>query len=81
VSVADGDCDDSEPWVNPTALEICNDVDDNCDGQVDEGCNKEVATDDGTNKEPAACGCGTAAAFPSALLVGAALAAARRRRR
>lgn len=33
------DCDDADPAVNPDASEICGDtVDNNCDGQVDEGC-------------------------------------------
>ncbi len=29
------DCDDADPAVNPDAFEICNDVDDDCDGGVD----------------------------------------------
>lgn len=32
------DCDDSDASVNPGATELCNRVDDNCDGVVDEGC-------------------------------------------
>jgi hypothetical protein len=32
-----GDCDDSNEFVNPGAEEVCNDVDDNCDGEIDEG--------------------------------------------
>ncbi len=32
-----GDCDDGAPAVNPAAIEICNGVDDNCDGVADEG--------------------------------------------
>lgn len=31
------DCDDADPSVHPEAAEICNAVDDDCDGAVDEG--------------------------------------------
>jgi len=31
------DCDDSNPWVHPMAVESCNGLDDNCDGIIDEG--------------------------------------------
>ncbi len=34
-----GDCDDTDPGINPLAIEICDDsLDNNCDGNVDEGC-------------------------------------------
>jgi Cys-rich repeat protein len=32
------DCDDRDPAVNPAAIEACDGVDNDCDGQVDEGC-------------------------------------------
>ncbi len=36
--VASGDdCDDDDPNVNPSAVESCDDTDNNCDGDVDEG--------------------------------------------
>jgi putative metal-binding protein len=31
------DCNDANPAVNPMAVEICNGIDDNCNGMVDEG--------------------------------------------
>jgi len=36
-ALSSGDCNDSATSVNPNALELCNGVDDNCNGQVDEG--------------------------------------------
>lgn len=36
---ANGDCDDSDPNINPSVPEDCSDgVDNNCDGQTDVGC-------------------------------------------
>jgi hypothetical protein len=34
---SDEDCDDSDPTVHPGAEETCNDQDDDCDGETDEG--------------------------------------------
>ena len=38
-----GDCDDADAAVSPDGVELCNGIDDDCDGQVDAG-----ATDPGT---------------------------------
>ena len=35
-----GDCDDGDAAVNPAAEEVCgDDIDNNCSGEIDEGCN------------------------------------------
>ncbi|MEE2751558.1 MAG: MopE-related protein [Myxococcota bacterium] len=31
----DGDCDDTNPDIHPNAIEFCNEIDDNCDGETD----------------------------------------------
>ncbi len=42
---ADEDCDDSDPDVYPGAEEICNALDDDCDGEIDEGAGDVVYAD------------------------------------
>ena len=36
VATVDGDCDDQNSGINPRVAEVCNSIDDNCDGQTDE---------------------------------------------
>ena len=38
-----GDCDDFEMAVSPSALEICNGVDDNCDGLIDDSSSSDAS--------------------------------------
>ena len=36
------DCNDASAAVNPSATEVCNGIDDNCNGQIDEGAGSNV---------------------------------------
>ena len=39
--VRGGDCNDDDDTVHPEAEEVCNDVDDNCNGGIDDGLHFE----------------------------------------
>jgi hypothetical protein len=46
--VADGtDCNDGDATIHPGAAEVCNGIDDNCNGSVDEGCRRFFRDSDG----------------------------------
>jgi hypothetical protein len=40
----DGDCDDADPAINPGATEMCDLVDNNCDGNIDESTAADAST-------------------------------------
>jgi Putative metal-binding motif len=42
---SDEDCDDGNPLINPGVTEVCDEVDNNCDGQVDEGVERAYYAD------------------------------------
>jgi MYXO-CTERM domain-containing protein len=47
------DCDDTDPKVNPGAEELCNGVDDDCDGDTDEGCETDTSAGGGDSSDGA----------------------------
>ena len=57
----DSDCDDTNAAFHPGAAEVCSDgIDNDCDGQVDEGCSTHTCTDADGDGFYAQSGCGTA---------------------
>ncbi|MCC6648570.1 MAG: putative metal-binding motif-containing protein [Polyangiaceae bacterium] len=62
------DCDDQKPQINPSAVDKCDLVDNNCDGTVDEGCS---CTDGATRACGAASTCNVGSQVCAAGLWGA----------
>lgn len=63
-SSKDGDCNDTDPTMNPAAPELCDSIDNDCDGMVDEecsgeciigGCNGELCLDASMMDKPSNC--------------------------
>jgi len=50
-SIPGGDCDETNPLVNPGMDEICNGIDDNCDTTVDEGFDAKGSPCDGLDSD------------------------------
>jgi len=83
VSTLNGDCDDTDAAVRPTSLEVCDDIDNNCNHEIDEGCGKgddddASPDDDDAAPEPAeGCQCSSmGSGAPAGLLLSLLLFAA-----
>ncbi|MCB9226854.1 MAG: T9SS type A sorting domain-containing protein [Chitinophagales bacterium] len=66
------DCNDNNAAINPGATEICNNIDDNCDGQVDEGLPQNTYyadTDNDTYGDPASTITSCSATAPAGYVV------------
>jgi hypothetical protein len=65
-TITEGDCDDTDPLVNPAAREACDGVDNNCDGVTDAGTPCFDDDGDGYSEEQGDCDDADATAFPEA---------------
>jgi hypothetical protein len=66
-SICSVDCDDRDPGVHPGAVEVCNAIDDNCDGIVDEGTECYDDDGDGLSENEGDCNDGDASVYPGAI--------------
>ncbi len=54
-TLADGDCNDTDATIYPTATETVNGIDDNCNGTIDEGTSAYDDDGDGTSEDAGDC--------------------------
>ena len=44
-TVKDGDCNDQDATINPDSMDVCDGLDNNCDGEIDENAEDEIIND------------------------------------
>lgn len=77
----DGDCNDGAAAVNPDAMELCgNNIDDNCNDEIDETCVTSPPIVTPPTTEPGCCSQSSTPVSPVLGLLGLLVAALRRRR-
>jgi MYXO-CTERM domain-containing protein len=62
----DGDCDDDDIAINPGATEALNQIDDNCDGDIDEGSERFDDDQDGFSEQEGDCNDADNLVYPGA---------------
>jgi MYXO-CTERM domain-containing protein len=78
---AEGDCDDRNGYASPEAVEVCDGVDNDCDGVIDAAGCDDTAPAPAPEAAATSCGCSADGRGGGAVALAWAALLARRRRR